>query len=229
MNIILMGPQGSGKGTQAERLLPLLQLKPIATGNLFRAAIAAGTPLGKQAKAILDNGQLVPDDITIGLVEQKLDDLAPLIAKGEAKGALFDGFPRTRAQAESLESSLARRGEEVDAVFWIDVPREQLLERLAGRLVCTRCGQVFHLTMNPPAVAGVCDVCGGVLTQREDDTPLAVSNRLAAFMELTAPLLDYYDQQGRLYRIDGARPIGEVTESIVGLIKTLGSNRQTVP
>ncbi|MCC6312528.1 MAG: adenylate kinase, partial [Thermomicrobiales bacterium] len=205
----------SGKGTQAERLAPRLRLMPIATGNLFREAVKAGTPLGREAKAIMDRGELAPDGITIALVEEKLDELAAQQALGEgARGALFDGFPRTIAQAEALETALARRGQRVDAVVVIDVPRQQLIERLAGRRVCASCGLVYHVAFNPPKRVGICDVCGGELVQRADDTPEAVARRLDTYDAVTAPLLDFYAQRGVLTHVDGDRPIEEVTEAI---------------
>jgi len=219
MHLILMGPQGSGKGTQTERLLPRLGLVSIATGELFRSAARRGTPLGLQAKALMDRGELVPDDVTIGLVEEKLDGLADLRRSDPAvRGALYDGFPRTETQARALDEALARRAEQVEAVVSIDVPRERLVERLAGRLVCGNGGHVYHAVFNPPAVAGVCDICGGPLVQRADDTPDAVRKRLETYFATTEPLLAFYRERGLLHSVDGDAPIDEVTEAIVRVV-----------
>jgi adenylate kinase len=220
MHVILMGPQGSGKGTQAERLLPRLGLVAIATGELFRAAAKQGTALGLRAKALMDRGELVPDDVTIGLVEEKLDALADLRRIDPAvRGALFDGFPRTEAQARALDEVLARRGEQVDTVVLIDVPRGRLVERLAGRRVCSGCGHVYHVVFNPPAVDAVCDICGSPVVQRADDTAEAVQKRLDTYDRTTAPLLAFYQARGILTTVDGDRPIEEVTEAIVRVVQ----------
>jgi len=220
MHIILMGPQGSGKGTQAERLLPRLGLVSIATGELFRAAAKAGTPLGLRAKELMDRGELVPDDVTIGLVEEKLDGLDRLRRVDPSiRGALYDGFPRTEAQALALDDVLARRGEQVDAVVLIDVPRGRLVERLAGRRVCTGCGHVYHTVFNPPAAEGVCGVCGAPVVQRADDTAEAVQKRLDTYYATTAPLLALYRNRGILTEVDGDRPIEDVTEAIVRVVQ----------
>lgn len=224
MHIILMGPQGSGKGTQAERLLPRLGLVSIATGELFRNAAAAGTPLGLRAKSLMDRGELVPDDVTIALVEEKLDVLAELRRVDPAvRGALYDGFPRTEAQAQALDDALARRAERVDVVVLIDVPRERLVERLAGRRVCANGGHVYHTVFNPPAVEDTCDICGGPLVQRADDTPDAVRKRLETYFATTAPLLAFYRDRGLLKTVDGDAPIDEVTEAIVRVAQPVPS------
>ena len=220
IHVILMGPQGSGKGTQAERVRPRLNLAPIATGELFRAAIRNETPLGKRIKAIYDQGQLVPDDLTVALVDERLDEIAR--GRNEAQptaGALYDGFPRTRAQAEALDRALARRGEGVGAVVAIDVPRERLVERLAGRRVCAKCGRVYNVISDPPDVADVCDACGGEVVQRADDTPEGVAKRLDLYDVETAPLLDLYRDRGLLVRVNGDLPIDEVTDEIIAAIQ----------
>jgi adenylate kinase len=220
MNIILMGPQGSGKGTQAERLLPLLQLASIATGELFRNAAKAGTPLGLRAKELMERGELVPDDVTIGLVEEKLDEVQAARARGErVEGALFDGFPRTRAQAEALDAALARRGQQVDRVVLIDVDRAKLVERLGGRRTCPVCNAVYHVVYNPPRVAGVCDHDGAELIQRADDTSDAVEKRLDTYFAVTAPLLEFYEERGLLARVNGSEAIDNVTEAITATIE----------
>jgi adenylate kinase len=221
MHVILMGPQGSGKGTQSERVRTRLNLGSIATGELFRAAIKGSTDLGQKIQAIYDRGELVPDDVTVALVEERLDQLAQEQSHGaRIEGALYDGFPRTMAQADALSQVLAARDEELTAVIAIDVPRQTLVERLAGRRVCSACGRVYNIYSDPPAVDGVCDVCGGTVSQRADDTPAAVAKRLDLYDIETAPLVDRYEEQGLVKRVDGNRPIGEVTESIVAAIQS---------
>ncbi len=223
MNIILMGPQGSGKGTQAERLLPRLRLTSIATGELFRNAAKAGTPLGLRARELMDKGELVPDDVTVGLVEERLDALQAARDRGEQlEGALFDGFPRTLPQARALDEALARRGQAVDRVVLIDVDRAQLIERLGGRRTCRNCNAVYHVVYNPPKVEGVCDACGGELFQRADDTPEAVDRRLETYYAVTAPLLEFYEERGLLARVDGSQAIDEVTEAVTAAIGRVG-------
>jgi adenylate kinase len=218
---IRMGPQGSGKGTQSERVRARLNLGSIATGELFRAAIKGGTALGRKIQAVYDRGELVPDDLTVALVEERLDQLGQERSRGaRIDGALYDGFPRTIAQADALSRALAARGEELTAVIAIDVPRETLIERLAGRRVCSGCGRVYNILSDPPAVDGVCNVCGGGVIQRADDTPEAVAKRLDLYEQETAPLVDRYEAQGLVERVDGNRPIADVTESIVAAIQS---------
>lgn len=217
MHVILMGAQGAGKGTQAERIAPRFGLVHLSTGELFRAAVAAGTELGLLAKGYLDRGELVPDGVTIGIVDAKLLEIAT--GQPDKSGALFDGFPRTAAQAEGLDEVLAKRAEAITAVIEIHVPREKLVARLAGRRICPNCGATYHLEFNPPAVEGVCDRCGHALIQRPDDTPEAITRRLDIYFEQTAPLLDYYQQRGLLHRVDGDRPIDAVTEAIAATIQ----------
>jgi adenylate kinase len=220
MHVILMGPQGSGKGTQSEHVRSRLRLASVATGELFRSAIKSGSPLGQRIKAVYDRGELVPDDLTIDLVEERLDQLAKETIAGEpVRGALYDGFPRTEAQAEALERVLADRGDGISAVIAIDVPRAVLIERLAGRRVCSQCGRVYNVASDPPSVEGICNVCGGALVQRADDTPEAVVKRLDVYEVETAPLANRYAEQGLLARVDGDRTIGEVTDAIVAAIK----------
>ncbi len=220
MHIIFMGPQGSGKGTQSERVRTRLNLGSIATGELFRAAIKGGSELGRRIQAVYDRGELVPDQLTVALVEERLDQLSQERSHGAAiEGALYDGFPRTIAQADALSRTLAARGEEVTAVIAIDVPRQKLVERLASRRVCSNCGRVYNVLSDPPAVDGVCDVCGGDVTQRADDTPEAVAKRLDLYDIETAPLLNRYEEQGLVERVDGDRAIDDVTESIVAAIR----------
>jgi adenylate kinase len=219
VHVILMGAQGSGKGTQASLLGPQLKLTRIATGDLFRAEIASGSELGVELKGILDRGDLVPDGLTNAIVRERISDLVRRRTAGEdVAGALFDGFPRTDAQARALDEILASLGESVTAVIEIDVPRDVLIERLSGRRVCAQCGAVYHVLSSPTAVEGVCDACGGQVIQRDDDKPEAIARRLALYDQQTAPLLDYYDAQGKLVRVDGDREIDEVHESITAVI-----------
>jgi adenylate kinase len=220
-HVILMGPQGSGKGTQSERVRARLNLGSIATGELFRAAIKGRTALGQEIQAVYDRGELVPDDLTIALVEERLDQLARERARGtQIDGALYDGFPRTIAQADALSDALRARGEDLTAIIAIDVPRETLIERLAGRRVCSACGRVYNILTDPPSVDGVCDACGGQIIQRADDTPDAVAKRLDLYEHETAPLVDRYQEQGLVERVDGNRPIDDVAESIVAAIQS---------
>ena len=222
MHVVLMGPQGAGKGTQAVRVAPRLGLTLVATGELFRGAIRAQTELGRTIKETYDRGEFVADEITIRLVEEKLDEIAREHRLGEAvRGALFDGFPRNRAQAEALDQALARRGQALSAVVRIDVPRERLVERLAGRRVCASCGAVYHVEFNPPLREGVCDVCGGEVVQREDDTPDAVRKRLDLYFSQTEPLLNYYRDRGLLTAVNGDQPIDAVTDAVVAAIARL--------
>jgi adenylate kinase len=213
-----MGAQGSGKGTQAAVIGPRLRLEKVATGELFRAAIADGSELGAQVKAILDAGELVPDALTNAIVRARLQNIAARKAAGELAGALFDGFPRTAGQAEALDEILAGQGDRVDAVIEIQVPREELIERLAGRRVCPVCGAVYHLEADPPRIQGACDREGATLIQRDDDTPDAIRRRLALYDEQTAPLLAYYGDRGLVTRIDGNQPIDAVTDAILDAI-----------
>ena len=222
MYVILMGPQGSGKGTQAARLAPRLQLALIATGELFRGAIKANTELGRRVKEIYDRGDLIPDEITIRLVEERLDDLARERSLGAGvRGALFDGFPRTQGQAEALDRALDERDEAISAVVRIDVPAPVLIARLTGRRGCASCGAVYHVEFKPPHLPGICDICGGQLVQREDDTREAVEKRLALYASETEPLLSYYAERGLVAAVNGNQAIEAVTDAIVAAIETL--------
>ena len=221
MHVILMGPQGSGKGTQTERVRKRLNLMSIATGELFRSAIKGGTELGRRIQAVYDRGELVPDDLTIALVEERLDKLAQDRSSSlKIDGALYDGFPRTMGQADALREALRARDEELTAVIAIDVPREMLIERLSGRRVCSACGRVYNVVSDPPKSNDTCDVCGGTVVQRADDTPEAVAKRLDLYDMETAPLVDRYAREGLVIRVDGDRSIEEVTESIVEAIQS---------
>jgi adenylate kinase len=220
MHVILMGPQGSGKGTQAARLAPRLGLILVATGDLFRRAISAETKLGKEIKAAYDRGELISDDLTVALVAEKLDEIGAEQAAGAGiQGALYDGFPRTQSQADALDAELARRDDAISAVIQIELPRQTLVNRLAGRRVCASCGTVYHIEFNPPTVEGVCDRCGGVVRQRADDTPAAIEKRLDLYEQETAPLIARYDERGLVTVVNGDQAIDVVTDEIERAIK----------
>jgi adenylate kinase len=221
--VALMGPQGSGKGTQAARLTPRFGLVHLSTGDLFREAIASGTELGQEIKAIYDRGDLIPDDLTLRLVEQRLDEIEQAASDApRTRGALFDGFPRTAAQAEGLDALLDRRGERLAGVVQIAVPYETLIGRLAGRRVCPTDGRSYHVEFDPPKVPGVCDDDGTPLIQREDDKPEAVKRRLDNYFSQTAPLIEYYRDRGLLAEIDGDRPVDEVSAAIEAALARFG-------
>lgn len=208
MNLILMGLPGAGKGTQAEKIQAKYNIPHISTGDMFRAAIKEGTELGKKAKEFMDQGALVPDEVTIGIVKERL-------VKDDCKdGFLLDGFPRTIAQAESLEELLNDLGRSIDKVLHIEVPEEKLVERLSGRWVCPNCGTAYHVEFNPPKEEGKCDKDGSTLFQRDDDKPETVKNRLAVNLEQTEPLLNFYKEKGYLSRINGDQDIELVFQEI---------------
>ncbi|MGO3837921.1 MAG: adenylate kinase [Vagococcus sp.] len=205
MNLILMGLPGAGKGTQAEKIIDAYDIPHISTGDMFREAMKNETELGLKAKSFIDNGELVPDEVTNGIVKDRLaqDDTA--------KGFLLDGFPRTLAQAEELDKILEELGKKIDDVLNIHVGQEVLVERLAGRFICKSCGATYHKTNNPPKVEGTCDRCGGHdFYQREDDKPETVKNRLAVNIKNTEPILAYYENQGVMHTVDGDRDIQAV-------------------
>lgn len=204
MYILLMGPPGAGKGTQAERLIDTYQIPHISTGDMFRAAVSAGTELGKEAKRYMDAGALVPDAVTIGIVREGL-------SKPEcAKGFILDGFPRTTEQAVALDGILADLGIKLTGVVNITVPDAELVSRVTGRRICKACGATFHVAFNPTKVEDICDKCGGNLYQRADDTEATVKNRLQAYHDQTEPLIDYYKKQGVYVEIDGMQAIDKV-------------------
>ncbi|WP_373894616.1 adenylate kinase [Virgibacillus natechei] len=208
MNLILMGLPGAGKGTQAEQINDKYDIPHISTGDMFRLSIKEGTDLGKQAKGYMDQGELVPDEVTIGIVRERLN-------KDDCRnGFLLDGFPRTIAQAESLEGILAEKNETIDYCIHVDVPEEKLLERLTGRRICPTCGTTYHVNYQPPRVEGVCDKDGSQLIQRDDDKPETVKNRLAVNLEQTKPLLDFYEDKGYLVTVDGDQEIDQVFQDI---------------
>lgn len=203
-----MGLPGAGKGTQAEKINKEYNIPHISTGDMFRLAIKEGTELGKQAQAYMDQGDLVPDEVTIGIVEERL-------RKDDCKnGFLLDGFPRTIAQAEALQTLLTSMNESIDYVLHVDVPEDNLVERLTGRRICPTCGATYHVMYNPPAKEGICDRDGSALIQREDDQPETVKNRLTVNIKQTKPLLDFYREKGLLVSINGDQDIDQVFKDI---------------
>ncbi|WP_064091229.1 adenylate kinase [Rossellomorea aquimaris] len=212
MNIVLMGLPGAGKGTQAEKIVDKYGIPHISTGDMFRAAIKGGTELGLKAKSFMDNGDLVPDEVTIGIVRERLSK------EDCMKGFLLDGFPRTVAQAEALENILSDLGKKMNYVININVDKDILMERLTGRRICKECGATYHLVFNPPKEEGVCDRCGGELYQRADDNEETVQNRLDVNIKQTQPLLAYYEEKGYLENIDGQQDIHRVFDDIDELL-----------
>lgn len=197
LNIILMGPPGAGKGTQAKVLIAKYGIPHISTGDMFREAIKAGTPLGKLAASYINDGHLVPDDVTIGLVKERLSQ------PDCANGYLLDGFPRTIPQAEALEKIVKEINREITYVINIDTPKEELISRICGRRVCKKCGAPYHIVNVKPKVDGVCDICGGELVQRPDDNEEALTIRLDAYNKQTKPLLEFYEKKGLLHTFSG--------------------------
>ena len=206
--VIFLGPPGAGKGTQASRLAREGGVPQVATGDMLREAVKNGSRLGLEAQQYMNRGALVPDDVVIGLVDERL-------AEADAKpGWVLDGFPRTVAQAEALDHLLQQRHQSLDRVIFFDVPRAELLRRLTGRRVCPKCAAVFHVVSNPPAVADRCDRCGSALQQRDDDAETAVAHRLEVYANQTEPLLDYYRRRGVLSPVQGDGPVDRVAADI---------------
>ncbi|MGF7016033.1 adenylate kinase [Ornithinibacillus bavariensis] len=213
MNLLLMGLPGAGKGTQAEKITEKYNIPHISTGDMFRSAIKEGTELGKKAKSFMDQGALVPDEVTIGIVKERL-------SKADcAYGFLLDGFPRTIAQAEALQALLKDIDQAIDYVIHVNVPEEKLVERLSGRRICPACGRAYHVIYNPPKNEGICDKDGQALIQRDDDKPETVKNRLAVNIEQQKPLLDFYEDKGYLVTIDGDQEINKVFQDIQTIIE----------
>ena len=216
MKIVLLGPPGAGKGTQAKSISNRYSIPHISTGDIFRKNISENTPLGIEAKSYMDNGQLVPDEVTINMVKDRLqqDDCK--------NGYLLDGFPRTVHQAEALDNFLTEIEESIDTALLIEVPKEFILERMTGRRVCPSCGASYHIKFNPPTNDGKCDLCGSDVIQRKDDTEETVKERLDVYENQTQPLIDFYKNKKQLSVVDGTQAINEVFESIC---KILGSDK----
>ena len=212
MKLIMLGAPGAGKGTQAARVAAELQIPHISTGDIFRANIKNGTELGKKAKAFMDAGKLVPDELTCDLVADR-------IAKDDcANGFILDGFPRTIPQAEALDKVLVSRGEKVDYAVNSDVPDEAIISRMSGRRACVTCGATYHIQFNPPKKEGICDNCGGELILREDDKPETVKTRLNVYHEQTQPLIDFYQAKGVLVTVDGTQALDDVFKAVLAKI-----------
>ena len=214
MNIILLGPPGCGKGTQAKILIDTYHIPQISTGDILREAIKKGSPLGIEAKTYMEQGSLVPDQLVIGIIEERLQQADC------ARGFILDGFPRTVAQAEALDSTLSKAGLKLKYVFNIEVVNEELIKRLTGRRVCRKCGESFHITFNPPEKEGLCDSCGGELYQRDDDREETIRNRLKVYQAQTAPLITFYEEKDILHSVDGVGSIEEIKERLLNIFNT---------
>jgi adenylate kinase len=217
VDIVLLGAPGAGKGTQAELLAEWISLPTVSSGVLFREAIEAGTPLGVRAKEYIDRGELVPDQVTVDMIAERL-------ARPDcANGVILDGFPRTVAQAEALEGLLARMGRRLAVVAYLKVSPEVLVQRLSGRWTCANCGAVYHEVLHPEATKGVCDNCGSPLTQREDDTPEVQRRRIQVYTESTAPVIAYYRDKGLLSEVDGDQSVDAVQRDLRSVITAVQS------
>ncbi|MFW6126593.1 MAG: adenylate kinase [Thermodesulfobacteriota bacterium] len=214
MNIILLGGPGAGKGTQAKKLIEKYQIPQISTGDILRAAVKEGTEMGKKAKEYMDAGKLVPDEVVIGIIKDRLKE------PDAQKGFILDGFPRTVPQAEALDKVLADMGKKIDHVVSIDVDEEELVTRLTGRRTCKNpeCGQMYHIKFTPPKKEGVCDKCGAELYQRDDDNEATVRSRLATYNQATKPLIDHYQAQGLIRPILGKGGIDDIFTKICGIL-----------
>ncbi|MGD8351890.1 MAG: adenylate kinase [Nitrospirota bacterium] len=212
MRLVLLGAPGAGKGTQAKKLIGKYGIPQISTGDILRAAVAEGTPLGKEAKSYMDKGELVPDSVVLGLVEERLKQ------EDCKKGFILDGFPRNTAQAETLDGMLGKLGMPLTAAVSVDVPEADLMKRLTGRRTCKGCGQMYNVYFNPPAKEGVCDKCGGELYQRDDDREETIKKRLEVYNAQTAPLINYYGGKGILKNIEGTGSIDEIFDKLCAAI-----------
>jgi len=215
MNLILLGPPGAGKGTQAKIIMDKYGIPQISTGDMLREAVAKGTELGKKAKEYMTQGKLVPDEIVIGMVKERLKQ------KDCEKGFILDGFPRTLAQAEALDRIMGEMGKKIDAVINVNVPEEEVVRRIAYRRTCRNCGAIYHLIYNPPKKPGICDKCGGELYQREDDKEETVRERYRVYKKNTEPLIEYYKKKGILFDVDGTKDIEGVKREILDILSKL--------
>ena len=213
MRLVLVGPPGAGKGTQAQFIAGHLHIPKISTGDIFRANVSEGTELGLQAKAYMDKGDLVPDDVTIGMVRQRLGE------DDASQGFLLDGFPRTVPQAEELDDMLRDLGSKLDVVLELVVDDDEVVRRLSGRRTCRSCNHVWHVDFDPPQAEGICDIDGGELFQRDDDLPETVQNRLSVYADQTAPLVAFYAERGVLVGIDATGPVDDVTERAIEALR----------
>lgn len=216
MRLVLVGPPGAGKGTQAEFIAAHLAVPKISTGDIFRDNVAAGTPLGVEAKRYMDSGQLVPDQVTINMVRDRLAE------PDAVDGFLLDGFPRTVPQASALDKMLADLGVGLDLVLELVVDDDEVIRRLSGRRTCRGCGKIWHVVFDPPSRENTCDRCGGSLYQRDDDKPETVAERLRVYAENTAPLIDFYGAQGKLVGIDATGPVEDVTARAIDALRSYG-------
>jgi len=212
MRLILLGAPGSGKGTQAKNIAEKVGITHVASGDIFRAAATRGDELGKQAKSYMDKGLLVPDEITIKMILERI------AAPDCAKGVMLDGFPRTLEQAKALDKALKQKKQAIDRVFYINVTTDELVRRLGGRFICRKCQAPYHKVSSPPKVAGKCDKCSGELYQRADDTPETVGKRIDVYTKETAPLIDYYKKSKKLVEIKGEGNIDDITKNIVAAL-----------
>lgn len=212
MKLILLGPPGAGKGTQAKMLVEYFGVPQISTGDILRAAVKDGSPMGVKAKSFMDAGALVPDEVVVGIVEERL------VKSDCEKGFILDGFPRTLPQADALTKTLSVLGKDIDSVISLEVDIEALVVRLAGRRTCSACGAGYHLQYEPPQNSGVCDSCGGKLIQREDDCEDTIRNRMSVYDDQTSPLVEYYRKAGSLSCVDGMLPIDEVGKSVLTIL-----------
>ena len=212
MKIIMLGAPGAGKGTQAKMIADKYQVPHISTGDIFRANIKNGTELGKKAKEFMDKGQLVPDELTVEILLDR-------VAQDDCKnGYVLDGFPRTIPQADVLDKELTKLGDKVDYAINVDVPDENIIRRMSGRRACLKCGATYHIEHIPPKQEGICDTCGSELVQRDDDKPETVLNRLSVYHEQTQPLIDYYTEKNILKTVDGTKDMQEVFNEITGIL-----------
>ncbi len=212
MKIIMLGAPGAGKGTQAKKIAEKYQIPHISTGDIFRANIKNGTELGKKAKSYMDQGQLVPDELTVDLLMDRVKN------EDCKNGYVLDGFPRTIPQAEALEDALNKTGDKIDYAINVDVPDENIINRMSGRRACVKCGATYHLVHIPPKTENICDNCGSELILRDDDKPETVKNRLGVYHDQTQPLIDFYTEKGILKEVDGTQKMEDVFEAITALI-----------